>query len=619
MRRPMLTIDFILIFNRDFFFVVVVFSVFCCCCCCCWPLICEAMLRICLRPLCRTPVFQAGESVGGGLTNSLHCDGKTAPLERLLAPFIPVTFTAITQISRSVDAELMERVAEAGGLRSFLGRHTDLFAVSKVGGVYVARRFRRCRVASSPSDGAGSPPSCEAHSSEPGQWVEDASVFPRIQNVPLEVFRLFPTFFVPMEALLAHLCKLPLPTLSNARGEEALVSDDHSSRSPEAIAESLIQKYEGFLEVVSLNDKNVEGEQEQRKRFVRLQSKFATHAASYEEKEVEVTGGREGCISHIMEPYKVEEYEQYRVARLIPVAEQFCSISIEMRHEAADLLPEGRSLIHVFLSAPDLFEVRDTPELSVRFILDSRFRPNPTCTKEEIERKLTELKESRIKNGLKMPIDRKKRRTLSRQLQFYVKPTPYLDERVWAYALLDTLPLDGPVTFAVAMSNLPSEGLACAPVNLQRLISQYHYLFSLVEGEREKLLQRADIPAVEQRSLSSIEPEEILLTIYNHYPRRRHPNSGTCLERCIYSMPLLIRTRLRQLDFVEDVLRKHPDKVEVLGMLDEELMLRDKNLAEKPQLCQVFRFVGEYQAELIKRYEALCAKLGKDPNTKKLV
>ncbi|RNC62019.1 hypothetical protein TcCL_ESM00032, partial [Trypanosoma cruzi] len=250
---------------------------------------------------------------------------------------------------------------------------------------------------------------------------------------------------------------------------------------------------------------------------------------------------------------------------------------------------------------------------------DSRFRPTTTCTKEEIERKLTELKESRVKNGLKMPIDRKKRRTLSRQLQFFVKPTPYLDERVWAHALLDTLPLDGPVAFAVAMSNLPSECLACTPVNLQRLISQYSYLFSLVEGEREKLLQRADIPAVEQRSLSSIDTEEILLTIYNYYPRRRHPNCGTCLERCIYSMPLLLRTKLRQLDFVEDVLRKHPDKVEVLGMLDEELMMHDKNLTEKSQMCQVFRFVGEYQAELIKRYEALCAKLGKDPNTKRLV
>ncbi|ESS71197.1 hypothetical protein TCDM_13762 [Trypanosoma cruzi Dm28c] len=577
------------------------------------------MLRICLRPLCRPPVFQAGESVGGCLTNSLHCDGKTAPLERLLAPFIPVTFTALTQISRSVDAELMERVAEAGGLRSFLGRHSDLFAVSKVGGVYVARRLRRRCVGSIPSEGEGLRLSCEAHGPKPEQQVEDAGVFPRIQNVPLEVFRLFPTFFVPMEALLAHLCKLPLTTLSNSRGEEELVSEDHSGRSPEAVAESLVEKYNKFLEVVSLNENNGNGEKEQLKKFVRLQSKFATRAASYEEKEMEVTGGREGCISQIMEPYKVEEYEQYRVARLIPVAEEFCSISAEMQQAAAVLLPEGRSLIHVLLSAPDLFEVRDTPELTVRFILDSRFRPTTTCTKEEIERKLTELKESRVKNGLKMPIDRKKRRTLSRQLQFFVKPTPYLDERVWAYALLDTLPLDGPVAFAVAMSNLPSECLACTPVNLQRLISQYSYLFSLVEGEREKLLQRADIPAVEQRSVSSIDTEEILLTIYNYYPRRRHPNCGTCLERCIYSMPLLLRTRLRQLDFVEDVLRKHPDKVEVLGMLDEELMMHDRNLAEKSQMCQVFRFVGEYQAELIKRYEALCAKLGKDPNTKRLV
>ncbi|ESL11501.1 hypothetical protein TRSC58_00747 [Trypanosoma rangeli SC58] len=581
------------------------------------------MLRLCLRQLCRTPVLQAGESVSACLTSSSQCDGKPASLERLLEPFVPFTFTALTQISRRVDEGLMERVAEAGGLRSFLGSHPELFAVSKVGSVYVARRLQRHSAVFTPS-GDGANPCCRQNKTDTQpatrdlQRRDDLGPFPRIQRAPLEVFCLFPTFFLPTEALRTHLRKIFSLTPSNSAGNEALTSAVPPNTGPETLADFFIEKYKEFLDVIVVNDTNVENEGAQRKRFVRLRPTFAERAAFYESEQLESTGSHEGCISHIMEPYRVEEYEQYRVARLIPVAEKFVPISAEMQQQATVLLPEGRCLIHVFVSAPDLFEVKNAPKLSVRFILDPRFRPTTMCAKADIERQLAEIKESRVKNGLKVPIDRKKRRTLTRQLQFYIQPTPYLDERVWAYALLDLLPLDGPLLLSSALSKLPREMLDCSPPNVQRFLLNYTHLFCVIEGDRERLLQRADIPAPEQRSVSSVDTEEILLALYNLYPRRRHPNCGTCLERCMYSMPPLLRARLCQLDFVEDVLRKHPDKVEVLGVLDEELLKSDKSSSKRSHMLQVFRFVGEYQAELIRRYEALCAKIGQDPNKERL-
>ncbi|RNF26629.1 uncharacterized protein Tco025E_01421 [Trypanosoma conorhini] len=582
------------------------------------------MLRLCLRQLCRAPAPRAGESVGACLTSSSHCDGEPALLARLLAPFVPFTFTALTQISRGVDGELMERVAEAGGLRSLLASHPELFSVSTVGSVYVARRLRRCRAAPTSSVDGAAPRCCqeEADTQPAEQQLQRRGAvdsFPKIERVPLEVFRLFPTFFVPTEALLTQLRGAPPLTPSNSASNGTLASDVDPNTVPEAFEHSLIEKYKEFLDVVVVKDTNVEGGGAQSKGFLRLRRVFAARAASYEAEQLERAGSHEECISHIMEPYRVEEYEQYRVARLIPVAEKLVPISVTMQHEAAALLPEGRCLIHVLVSAPELFQVQNTPELSVRFILDSRFRPKMKYTKAEVERQLAEIKESRVKNGLKMPIDRKKRRALTRQLQFCVNPTPYLDERVWAYALLDVLPTDGPLLLSHALSGLPREMVACAPPNMHRLYSEYKHLFLLVQGDRERMLQRADVPEPEQRPVSSVDTEEILLEIYNQYPRRRHPNSGTCLGRCMYSMPALLRARLRQLDFVEDVLRKHPDKVEVLGVLDEELARGEHFLVNRPQMLQLFRFVGEYQTELVRRYEALCAKLGQSPDKEKLV
>lgn len=570
------------------------------------------MLRVCLRRLCRAPAPPTVDAASGRLTSSAHHNGPP-PLERLLEPLVPPTFTALTQISRGAGEELMERVASEGGLRSFLLRHPHLFAVSRVGDVYVARRLQRRREGLRFGHASPNGSRADQHS-QCEQPRKKRSVAPEVRRrPPSEVFRQFPTFFVPVEELVAHVRDSLATTPLQSKFQGAFISGACKDMTPEDIVRHCIQKQKEFIDFVSVTDTSDSGPL--KRDFVRLCPALARSAESRAENELGEIGENGQTIDDVMEPHRVQEYEQFRVARLIPVVEKFFPISPEMRQEASLLLSEGRSLLHVFVSAPELFEIRETPELSVRFVLHPRYAPTTTHTREELEKKLAEINGSRIKNGLKVPIDRKKRRMLLRQLQFFLNPTPYLDERVWAYALLDALPPDGPVPLSALLPSLTADCLHSTPSNLRSFLSQYSYLFRTVDGDRETLLQRADIPAPEMRPVSSIDAEEILLTIYNNYPRRRHPDGGTCLERCLYALPLPVRLRLRQVDFVGDVLRGHPDKVEVLEGLDAELLKKLCYSEHHLYKLQLFRFVGEYQEELIRRYEALCTKLGHDPNT----
>ncbi|KAH9601738.1 hypothetical protein LSM04_006868 [Trypanosoma melophagium] len=576
------------------------------------------MLRICLRRLCGMKLFNAGNNADlGSMTSSTPCEEK-ASLEWQIQPFVPMTFTALTQISRSVDVDLMEKVAEAGGLRTVLVSHPELFSVAKVGSVYVARRLKKGR--NEHKSFLKNNMKQKQKNNENGNCDNHGKTISRARNPPLEVVCLFPTFFVPVDALVTYVREIKISGSEEKKPYTSWISMMEGSESPEEFVRKKMKQYEEFIDIVSVNDTSYsngsDGDKIVRHCFVRLRLplvEFAKRCEEALEKEEDGTCSDELRINRMMKLYEVPEYEQYRAARLISVVEEFVPISQEMQKEALMLLTEGRSLIHVFVSAPHLFEVRDAPELSVRFLLDPQYKPSITYGKDEILQKLEELKEGLIKKGLRMPIDRRKKRMLHRQLQFLTKPTPYLDEGVLAHTIVDLLPLDGPVSIANLMAQLPRECLNCMPPALQRFFMRYPHLFRVIDGEREMVLQRADIPAPEQRNISSIQSDEILLVLYNAYPRRRHPNCGTCLQRCAHNMPVRVRVRLRQLDFLEDVLRKHPDMVEVLGV-DEELLKHSSN-QQKLQMFHVFRFVGSLQQDLVKRYEALCAKLGVDPET----
>ncbi|ORC92120.1 uncharacterized protein TM35_000043340 [Trypanosoma theileri] len=579
------------------------------------------MLRICLRRFCCMKLFNAGGANVENISTSTPCEG-TAPLEWQIQPFVPMTFTALTQISRSVDVDLMEKVAEAGGLRTLLIRHPELFSVSKVGSVYVARRLQKGR-----KEHKTSFKSDAKHKKRQDKDMissHHVKSYPVAKRPPLEVFCLFPTFFIPVDALITYVREIRMAGSEEKKSNTRWISMSEDFGSPEEFVRKKMKEYDDFIEVVSINetsssnvsDGDNSGDKIVRHCFVRLRTSLVEFAKQNEEaleKEEDGTCGDALHIDNVMELYEVPQYEQYRAARLIDIVEEFVPISQEMQQEASLLLTEGRSLIHVFVSAPHLFEIRDSPELSVRFLLDPKYKPSITHTKDEIAHKLEEIREGALKNGLRMPIDRRKRRMLSRQLQFLTKPTPYFDEAVLAHAVVDVLPLDGPVSVAHLMPKLPKECVNCMPSALGRLFNHFPHLFRVFDGEREMLVQRADIPAPEQRRISTIQSDEILLVLYNAYPRRRHPNSGTCLHRCLHNLPLRVRLRIRQLDFLEDVLRKHPDKVEMLGV-DEELM-KNCSPSANLQMFHLFRFVGDLQQDLVKRYEALCAKLGVDPDT----
>ncbi|EAN77123.1 uncharacterized protein TEOVI_000447300 [Trypanosoma equiperdum] len=561
-----------------------------------------AMHRLCVRA--RRPTHGMVRLIGGIFSSHRLVSNISTPyrplsdLEKQVEPLVPFTFTALTQIAHSVDEDLMERVAELGGLRSFLVSCPQTFRVAKVGDVYVARRLRKSVAFHSTvsKDVKPRPQNKEGHHSR-------ALSCDPIRAVPDEVFKLIPSFFVPLDALLDRIRKAG--SIQDGSSNSLLNAGDTGDF--EDLVARFVEQCSNYIDLVLLKDTNDGGGTVQQ-RYVRLRPSVSRQCD-----DLQVFPKDEKCVAHNMESYEVAEYEQHRAARLIPIVEKFVSITRDMRDSAALLLPAGRSLIHVFVSAPHLFDVRDKPELSVRFILDPRFRPNLTLTREEIEKKLEEVNDSRGSSAMRLPINRKKRRALQRQLQFMINPLPFFDENVIAQALFDLLPIDGPISTSNLFSLLSREAHHCLPALPHRIFTKYNHMFRTVEGETELLVQRADLPLPEERNLSEISSEEIVMQLYNNFPRRRHPICGTCVERCSVGFPQSVRLRLRQLDVLNDVLRQQPDKVEVMDGLDEELLKNGVQFAQ-PGRLQLFRFVGIYQEELIKRYETLCLKLGRDPN-----
>ncbi|KAG8344258.1 hypothetical protein TRVL_04917 [Trypanosoma vivax] len=538
----------------------------------------------------------SGDSAGSSATGNTTFDGAYARLEKQLESFVPFTFTALTQISHTVDEELMEQVAAHGGLRSFLLGYPNLFKVSKVGGVYVARRLRA--LVEDPRTSVARTMHKEEQKDMHCRQMGVSSF--KVSNPKEEVFRLFPPFFVPVKAVAEQLEKVARPS-----GVADLNGGSLGSMVKEL--NYCLEKHKDFIDVVRLKDIGDDGTITEHC-FVRLRSALTEVARRY---EATAESGRYASSS--MQAYEVAEYEQYRAARLIPTIEHFVPVTEEMRREAQSLVAAERSLLHVLVSAPHIFDLCDKFGLAVRFNLDPCFRPIVNMPREAIEKQLSELMEARNKSSMRVPVNRKKKRILKRQLQFLTNPLPYFDEKVMIYALFDLLPLKGAICFSQLLSLLPTEPGNCMPSSPRRLISQYSHLFTTLDGEKELLVQRADVPVPEQRPLCEITSEEIVLSLYNSYPRRRHPSCGTCLERCMYSLPVPVRRRLRQLDIVDDVLRHHPDKVEVLGEVDKELA-NPQGDALSQQNYQLFRFVGVYQEDLIRRYEALCIKYGQDPD-----
>ncbi|CAD2216690.1 hypothetical protein AGDE_11247 [Angomonas deanei] len=260
---------------------------------------------------------------------------------------------------------------------------------------------------------------------------------------------------------------------------------------------------------------------------------------------------------------EIEEYELFRVARLLPEAGKPIAIDEAFLNDAQALLPPGHDVLSVCLSAPELFNVTfSNGSYSIQFKL------SPTCVP-RIRHPEEELEKIARGDG-----DRRKRRAAQRQLAYLKYRSPFLDERVLAFYLVDILPtvvekgnpFSACVSRADLFKGLPPEIGFCTPVDIRAFLSKFPNLFTLMDGEgTDLLIQRADLPIPHQSSEEDITAEEVLTEIFLHYPQTRPPIKGTNLFRCLNTLSPPLRRKLYSFKNVkEELLLLFPDKVELM-------------------------------------------------------
>lgn len=332
----------------------------------------------------------------------------------------------------------------------------------------------------------------------------------------------------------------------------------------------------------------------------------------------------------------------------------------------------------------------------------------------------TEKEDDQQQRGIR---NRRKRRALTRQLEYLIRPSPFFDERVLAQCLFDALPMHDGVPFNQLIGTaLPASARACMPRDGSALLRRYPHLFTVVtphdglamvnkdvdEHGRESegasaavsstaadastpfssstfasaaaaaaarshasvtLVYRSDVAVAVPRSVRSIDAEEILLELFNRFPARQHPAQGTCIFRCLAKLPAVMQQRLHQTCSVEEeILRPYPEKVEIIACSPHRAISfhhhhhhhddahetkeqsrpsdahamsakvsRARSMSqgddgasravavmpyteEQLRCCRgrrdffiTFRFVGTWQKQLLRHYEKMCAKTGRDP------
>lgn len=550
----------------------------------------------------------------------LHQPGDTgrqpeALLVSRVSAYLPFTYTAISQIARSIPDDLMEVISSSGthnGLFGFLLQHPKDFQCKHIGNVAVSRRCH-------------SPTICVASRA--------AAAMPSTRNsfaavVPPELAQQIPSFLIPISTL------NNTNTGMSVEQTKALLTTYHNyinyvnpfSRQPATLLADL-----------------------QRGDDVWLKGYVCCLARSHE------CGGESANSRH--EASFVESYEWFRVARLFPESNRDIAVTPAMVANSVDLLPAGRSLLHVLLSAPQLFTVTVhsnpdstlTPSSAPRAEVDLPPSPPPppstelpiwsvTCTFKLSEAYVVPLNESKeslferingckairedTHHGIRLPIPRRRRRQWLRQLQYATCVTPFFDDRVLAQLLLDTLPKNGGVEMGALLRSLPSEARNCLPAQLSKLWNAYPHFFTVYHTDMHTCIQRADAPTPTIRPIDDITAEEVLMELFQRYPRRRHPELGTCFARSIVLLPRPLVDRLfRSRDVEEEFLTPFSDKVEVISLSLTETELGDlqRGCRGRTDFLVGFRFVGEWQERLINRFEAYCLKHHFDPQTTRII
>ncbi|GET92859.1 hypothetical protein, conserved [Leishmania tarentolae] len=573
-----------------------------------------------------------------------------------VSPYIPTTFTSIPQISRELPPELMERVRNpvCGGLRLLLSRYAERFESKIIGQVHVVRRRFRQRESAAPcrrasvggtvgrSPAVTSSPSGNAAATVPTEnLVGVAAIFTELQQ-------LFPSYLVPVKALWMT---VPEAQEQQWRGRvlEALRSPQHRA---------WLTFHEHPVHYISRSASTDEAN--------------LTHVLEngYVQLRLDPASDDEGAATLMpqspnawMTEHEVQPYEWYRVARVLPTAATEVLFTRELQEQAAFLLPPGRDVWHVLLSAPALFELRyvapttiesrqparvstisanspssapisvtydTTPSPSlcvsvyVRFRLEERFLPPDieSAREDNILRELETLAVDRATSACGLSSrQRRRKRKLQRQLAYLRNPTPYFDERVLAQHLFDLLPLRDGVHQSALLGSLPQSAVQAFPQNVTEILQTRKDLFRLSDARHGILVQRADAPQVAQRTIESVTGEEILLNIFSSYSLRSDPKEGTTVSRCLPRLSRLVRERLFAMqDIVAEVLILYPDKVEVLAdrspsisshslslsppssQVDERALRELQAVRGRRDLLVPFRFVGEWQAKLTEKY-----------------
>nr|VDZ48983.1 hypothetical_protein_conserved [Leishmania donovani] len=590
---------------------------------------------------------------------SLCSRSPTSPLDALVdevSPFIPATFTSIPQISRQLPPELMERVCDpvCGGLRPLLSRYAERFESKMIGQVHVVRSRLRQRESTAPcrraNAGAEAGHSFAVPLSSSGNAAATA---PKSNSVDLqaiftELQELFPSYLVPVKALWT--------TAPEAEEQQVRARVLDALRSPQHRA--WLTFHEHPAHCASRSTSADEGER--------------THVLEhgYVQLRLDPAAGDNRAAAPMpqspntrMAGHEVQPYEWYRVARVLPTTARELLFSGELQEQATLLLPPGRDVWHVLLSAPALFELRyaapttvhsgqqaRVPTLSaeasssalacvtydatpppslcasvyVRFRLEERFVPTDMAGahEESILRELETLTADRAASACGLSSrQRRRKRKLQRQLAYLRNPTPYFDERVLAQHLFDLLPLRDGVHQSALLGSLPQPAVQAFPQNVTELLQARNDLFQLSDARHGILVQRADAPKVAQRSIESVTGEEILLHIFSSYSLRSDPREGTTISRSLPRLPRLVRERLFAMqDIIAEVLLLYPDKVEVLA--DRSSNISPLSLSSSPHTSEAderalrelravrgrsdflvpFRFVGQWQAKLTEKY-----------------
>ncbi|TPP44606.1 hypothetical protein CGC21_7195 [Leishmania donovani] len=488
--------------------------------------------------------------------SELHIDPLT------VSPFIPATFTSIPQISRQLPPELMERVCDpvCGGLRPLLSRYAERFESKMIGQVHVVRSRLRQRESTAPcrraNAGAEAGHSFAVPLSSSGNAAATA---PKSNSVDLqaiftELQELFPSYLVPVKALWT--------TAPEAEEQQVRARVLDALRSPQHRAWLTFHKHPAHC--ASRSTSADEGER--------------THVLEhgYVQLRLDPAAGDNRAAAPMpqspntrMAGHEVQPYEWYRVARVLPTTARELLFSGELQEQATLLLPPGRDVWHVLLSAPALFELRYAAPTTVHSGQQARV---PTLSAE-------------ASSSAPACVTYDATPPPSLCASVYVRFRLEERFRVLAQHLFDLLPLRDGVHQSALLGSLPQPAVQAFPQNVTELLQARNDLFQLSDARHGILVQRADAPKVAQRSIESVTGEEILLHIFSSYSLRSDPREGTTISRSLPRLPRLVRERLFAMqDIIAEVLLLYPDKVEVLA--DRSSNISPLSLSSSPHTSE---------------------------------